>query len=53
MDYNMQIVAVCQEFKWTYFDYVNQPQWFTELARQKLVIDAKEAELQQKKHNGK
>lgn len=44
MDGQMQIVAVCQEFGWTYDEYMSQPAWFLTLIREKLIRDAKAQE---------
>lgn len=35
----MLIVYVCQEFKWDYTTYINQPQWFLDLIHKKMEID--------------
>ena len=40
----MQIVAICQEFGWTYQEYMSQPSWFLTLIREKMVRDNKEQE---------
>jgi hypothetical protein len=48
MDSPMQMVAICQLFGWTYNEYMEQPTWFLNLVREKLIKDAKEAELAQK-----
>jgi len=45
MDELMQMVAICHEFKWTYQQYVNQPTWFIELIKAKMVRDNKAQEL--------
>ncbi|MHA1347411.1 MAG: hypothetical protein ACTSO3_13510 [Candidatus Heimdallarchaeaceae archaeon] len=37
---DMEIVAICQEMKWTYWDYMEQPNWFLDLVSQKLQIDS-------------
>ena len=44
MDGSMQIVAICQEYGWTYEEYMSQPAWFLTLIREKLVRDQKEQE---------
>ena len=44
MDRSMQIVAICQEFGWTYQEYMSQPSWFLTLIREKMVRDNKEQE---------
>jgi hypothetical protein len=49
MDGEMQIVAICQEFGWTYQDYHSQPAYFIQLIKEKMVRDAKRAELNNKK----
>lgn len=35
----MEIVIVCQEMGWTYWEYMNQPSWFLDLVMKKLQID--------------
>lgn len=45
----MQIVTVCEEFGWTYDEYMNQPHFFLELIREKMVRDNKAQELALKK----
>lgn len=49
MDGLMLMVAICQEFGWTYFEYMSQPQWFLTLIREKMMRDNKEQELSLKK----
>lgn len=49
MDPLMQMVAICQEFGWTYDQYQEQPSYFIELIREKMVRDNKEQERQHKK----
>lgn len=44
MDSSMQMVAICQEFGWTYQQYVSQPAWFLTLIREKMIRDNKEQE---------
>lgn len=44
MDASMQIVAICQEFGWTYGEYLQQPTWFLTLIREKLTRDQKDQE---------
>lgn len=51
MDTLMQMVAICQEYKWTYHDFVSQPTWFIELVKAKQARDNKEMELASK-HRG-
>lgn len=43
----MQIVSICEQFSWTYREYMSQPVWFIELLKAKLEIDSSEA----KRHN--
>lgn len=45
----MLMVAICQEFGWTYQEYMNQPNFFLTLIREKMVRDNKERELELKK----
>lgn len=47
----MQMVHICKEFGWTYQEYLAQPIWFIKLIREKMIIDNKELEMQQKKLN--
>ena len=44
MDGTMQIIAICQDFGWTYDEYLDQPTWFLTLIREKMVRDQKEQE---------
>lgn len=48
MNADMMMVAICQEFKWGYDTYLDQPQFFLELIREKLVRDNKEAQMKRK-----
>jgi hypothetical protein len=50
MDESMQMVAICQDFGWTYEEYIAQPAYFIQLIKQKMIIDAKERELEAKRH---
>lgn len=34
---------ICQEMGWSYFQFMNQPEWFIDLLLNKLEIDAKNA----------
>jgi len=45
----MQIVAICQEFGWDYYQYMEQPKWFIGLLQDKMEIDAQEAKKASKK----
>jgi hypothetical protein len=49
MDEMMQMVAICQEYKWTYQEYMSQPSYFIQLVKAKMVRDNKEQELASKK----
>lgn len=49
MDEAMQMVAICQEFGWTYEQYQNQPAYFLTLIREKMVKDNKRQEMEAKK----
>jgi len=40
----MQMVTICQEFGWTYQEYMEQPDYFIALMRGKLVRDNKAQE---------
>lgn len=42
----MQMVAICETFGWTYDDYLNQPQPFIDLIKEKMKIDSQRAENQ-------
>jgi hypothetical protein len=48
---HMLIVTICQEFKWTYNEYMDQPLWFLTLIREKMMRDNKEQEMAQKRIN--
>ena len=48
-DQLMQMVAICQEFGWTYDEYQNQPTFFLTLIREKMIRDNKERELELRK----
>lgn len=45
----MFMVAICQEFGWTYNEYMKQPDFFIELIREKMVRDNKEQKMKAKK----
>lgn len=48
MDSLMQAVAICQEFGWTYEEYLNQPTFFLAAIREKWTRDRKAEELKAK-----
>lgn len=35
----MMIVVLCEKFGWTYYDYMNTPNWFIELSVEKMKLD--------------
>lgn len=45
----MMAVSICQEMKWTYLDYLQQPNWFIELLKSKLIIDNRKIQESEKK----
>lgn len=45
----MLIVSVCQEMKWDFYQYLNQPEWFVDLIIAKLEIDSKNIKKSLKK----
>ena len=36
----MAIVSICQEMKWTYQDFIEQPDWFISLIMIKFDMDS-------------
>lgn len=51
MDRTMQMVAILQEFGWTYEQYQNTPNYVVSLIVEKMRRDRKEQELAAKKAN--
>lgn len=49
MNADMLMIAICQEFGWTYNEYMNTPTWVLDLIKEKMVRDAKEAEMRARK----
>ncbi len=50
----MYIIDVCERFGWTYDQYMDQPDWFLTLLKEKYVRDNKAKEMEIKKlHRGK
>lgn len=49
LDRDMQAVVICEAFGWTFQEYLDQPEFFVELIREKMKIDAQRAEKQSKK----
>ena len=45
MERTMQMIAIMQEFHWTYQDYQNAPAYVLSLIREKMKRDAKEQEM--------
>lgn len=45
----MLIVHTCQEFKWDYETYMQQPSWFIEMINKKFEIDGKQAKQESTK----
>ena len=45
MDRPMQMVAIMQEFGWTYEEYMNTPSWIITLITEKMRRDRKREEL--------
>jgi hypothetical protein len=39
LDWNMQMVVICEKFGWTYDQFLDQPMFFIELIREKMKID--------------
>jgi hypothetical protein len=53
MDRPMQMVAIMQEFGWTYDEYMRTPNYVIELIIEKMTKDRKEQELALKRaHRG-
>lgn len=45
----MLIVTICEMYGWTWDEYHNQPSFFIEAVREKIVRDNKEREMEAKK----
>jgi len=45
----MEVVCICQDMKWTYWDYMMQPNWFLDILKDKIRLDYEELEKVQKK----
>lgn len=41
----MLIASICQEFGWTYDEYLDQPEFFLQAVREKMLKDRKREEL--------
>jgi len=37
----MAIVVICEMYGWDYHTYMNQPVWFIDLIKEKIIIDGK------------
>jgi L-asparaginase II len=44
LDPLMFMAAICQEFGWTYNEYMEQPHYFIQAIREKLIRDRKREE---------
>lgn len=44
---------LCQEMKWDYFTFSEQPSWFIELLSEKINIDNYFQNIRNKKANGR
>lgn len=51
MDELMQMVAICEQYGWTYQQYEEQPAFFISLVKERMRIDSKAQELAAKKVN--
>ena len=51
LDDAMFMVTVCEMYSWTYQEYQEQPIFFIELIKEKMVRDNKEREMQTRKIN--
>ena len=40
----MLIASICQEFGWTYDEYMDQPDYFLKAVREKIIKDRKREE---------
>lgn len=49
MNSDMLMIAICQEIGWTYQEYMSQPMWVLELIKEKMIRDAKDAEMRSKR----
>lgn len=45
----MLVVEICRVYGWDYFQYYSQPTAFIDLITERMVIDAKKAEAENKK----
>jgi len=48
----MQMVAICEAYGWTYEEYQNQPLFFIQAIKEKMMRDNKEQERNLRKHRG-
>jgi hypothetical protein len=49
MDELMQVVAICEQYGWTYQEYEQQPAFFITLIKERMRIDTKAQELEAKR----
>lgn len=40
VDEEVGIAEICQRYGWTYYDYMNQPEWFLDIIRLKMRLEA-------------
>jgi hypothetical protein len=50
---DMEMVTICQEMGWTYYDFINQPAWFIELVEAKLRLDNERIRKEANRHKRK
>lgn len=51
MDHLMLMATICKDYGWTYDEYMDQPNFFINLIREKMVRDQKREEMEYKKMN--
>jgi len=51
IDNNLFIIILCHEMKWTYSQYIEQPDWFVRSLHAKINIENYHANRQLKKSN--
>lgn len=45
----MEIVTICETYKWDYYTYLSQPLWFLEAIRDKMEMDSENIKKSSKK----
>lgn len=53
MNADMFMVTICQEFGWDYYTYMNQPSFFIQIVKEKLIRDNKESEMKMRNNSRK